>query len=62
MGRASDRRDADAATTETLLSSTLGSREEPQRRQRLLLSAVQRGLWLDDAWRHAFLRSRWLGK
>ena len=34
---------------------------EFQHTQRLVLSAVLRGLVLDDPWRHAYLRHRWTG-
>ena len=31
------------------------------RARRLVLSAVMRGLILDDPWRHDYLRNRWFG-
>ena len=34
---------------------------DPNRARRLLLSAVLRGLFLDDPWRHAYLRNLWVG-
>ncbi len=29
--------------------------------RRLVRAAILRGLLLDDPWRHAFLRNRWMG-
>ena len=34
---------------------------EAVRARRLVLSAVLRGLILDDPWRHDYLRNRWFG-
>ena len=34
---------------------------EPGRARAIVLKAVLRGLCLDDPWRHAFLRNRWIG-
>ena len=62
MGRASDRSDATCAPIEALPASKARDSADALRLQRLILCAVQSGLYLDDPWRHAFLHGRWLGR
>jgi hypothetical protein len=35
--------------------------DDPLRMGQLVLSVVRNGFHLDGAWRHAYLRNRWLG-
>ena len=53
--------DLDRRVNEVHLQSQLQESRETQHTQRLVLSAVLRGLVLDDPWRHAYLRHRWTG-
>jgi hypothetical protein len=46
---------------QSLTCSPAQATVEPGQARAIVLKVVLRGLCLDDPWRHAFLRNRWIG-